>query len=52
MKIHIQTLLAATEGERAIEEFNTGSNVEVSKLLVFNGETEKVGGLSWHVDYT
>jgi len=46
MKVQIQTLLVATEGGRAIEEFNTGSNIEVSKLLVFNGEIEKVGGLS------
>ena len=42
--MQIQALLVATGGRGAVGRPNTGSNVEVAKLLVFNREAEKVEG--------
>jgi len=38
--VQIQALIAGG----AIERSNTGSNIEVAKPPVFNGEVERVGG--------
>ena len=35
---------AVAEGGGAVEESNTGFNIEVAKLPVFNGEVGRVGG--------
>ena len=45
MQVQIQVLIAggAVVGREAIKESNTGSNIEVAKPLVFNGEVERVG---------
>ena len=40
--MQIQALLAAT-GEKIAEESNTRSNIEVARLLVLDGEVERVG---------
>ena len=46
MQVQIQALIAgeAVAGGGAIEGSNTGSNIEVAKPPVFNGEAERVGG--------
>jgi len=47
MQVQIQTLIAegaSVEAGGAIERSNTGSNIEVAKLPVFNGEVGRVGG--------
>ena len=42
MQVQIQTLIVG--GARAMKKSNTESNIEMAKLLVFNGEVERVGG--------
>jgi len=44
MQAQIQILLAGEKGEEAIKKSNTGSNIEVVKPLVFNGEASRAVG--------
>ena len=41
MQAQIQVLIARAA---VVKGFNTGSNIEVAKLPVFNGEAGRVGG--------
>jgi len=45
MQAQLQALIAGgIAGERRIEGSNIGSHMKMAKLLVFNGEAERVGG--------
>ena len=42
IQVQIQVLIVEAKAKVAEEGSNTGSNIEVAKPLVFNGEIEKV----------
>ena len=53
MQAQIQALLAAVGGgEDTARGSNMGSQLEVAKPAIFNGEAGKVGGSFQHVRFT